>query len=244
MSAPQGNGRASSSGTGTSGSTGAKCSAHGGASRSGRSCRRWRRVRAAEHVAVVVADLAEGSLVDDRVLAIPAGALLAPVRDHREAPELDALDGAPGLGGPLEERHPVEPRVLEGLEEAVLPHRAGDAPRPQLRVALEVVGHVLVADDVGDDGAAAAGRGSGGSPGRASPRPGGGPGSRTQSETTTSTDPSGTSGATCRSRSASASGVGASIRPGGSGSRSQGAVHPIVRMRWPGARPPSRPTMA
>jgi len=36
----------------------------------------------------------------------------------------------------------VEPGLREGLEEAVLAHGAGDAPRPELGVPLHLLGHI------------------------------------------------------------------------------------------------------
>ena len=50
----------------------------------------------------------------------------------------------------------MEAGGLEGRQETVLPQGAGDAAAPEFGVGLQVGGHVLVADDVRDDGAAAA----------------------------------------------------------------------------------------
>jgi len=76
--------------------------------------------------------------------------LLALVGEHGRRPELDPLDGPPGLGLAAGDLDAVESGVLQGLEEQVLAERARDAARPQLGVATEVVGHVLVGDDVAE----------------------------------------------------------------------------------------------
>src|SRR5262249_32904912 len=99
--------------------------------------------------------LAPRPRVDHRLFALPAGPLLALVRDDGNRAELDPVDRAPRPVVALDDLHPVEAGAVEGLEEQVLAERARDAPAPQLRVALQLLGNILVADDVADGDAAA-----------------------------------------------------------------------------------------
>src|SRR3569623_700747 len=87
---------------------------------------------AAAHVAVIVDDLAPRAAQHDGVLLVEARALLDLVRRDRDAAEFDPGDRAPRLLGALEHRDPVEPGLLECLEEQILAECTGDAARPQL----------------------------------------------------------------------------------------------------------------
>ncbi len=110
---------------------------------------------AAEGVAVVVGDRLPGTVVDDRLPAIEAGALFAFPGADSHAAKLDAFHNGPRLLLACHQFDAVKASVGEGVEETVFAKRTADAAAPQLGVVLEVLRNVLVADDIADDGPSA-----------------------------------------------------------------------------------------
>src|SRR5262249_14113101 len=111
---------------------------------------------ASQHMAVVVLPLSERPAIDDRVLLVPARSFLPLVGGDGHAPELDALDGAPRLRTTCQDGDAVEAGLLKGGEEEIFPDGSRDTAAPEIRILLQMRRNVLVAHDVGDDGAAAA----------------------------------------------------------------------------------------
>src|SRR5579859_2969070 len=85
---------------------------------------------APEHVPIIVNYLLEWPLVDDRLLVVPADALLAFICSDGNTAELDAFHRAPGFVLPLQDGDTVESRFLKGLQELVFTQRPRDAAAP------------------------------------------------------------------------------------------------------------------
>ena len=92
-------------------------------------------------MSVVVVYGRKGTLIDHRLIVLPAGADLALVGRDGHGSKLDALDGPPGPDVEPEDLDAVKTGAHEGLQEQVLAKGPADAAAPEGGVALQVFGH-------------------------------------------------------------------------------------------------------
>src|SRR6266849_5670876 len=94
------------------------------------------RLAAHKRMAVVVLAPAPRPAIDNGLVAIEAGSFLAFHGPDGDRAEFDALDRLPGRHVALQDLYPVEPGLLEGMEEFPLLQRTRNASAPQLWIIL------------------------------------------------------------------------------------------------------------
>ena len=106
-------------------------------------------------MAVVIKDFLEGAFVDNCLILLDAWTVFAFVSTDCHRPELDALNGLPGILVQLQNFDAMETGVFESLQEPVFAERTRDATAPQMFIILHVFRNIFIANDIADHGTAA-----------------------------------------------------------------------------------------
>src|SRR5438105_84435 len=106
-------------------------------------------------VIVVIQDFLEGTFVDHCLVALDAWSLLSLEGFNGHRAKLDSFHRLPRWFIAFQNLDTVESRRRKCGEKSFLGQRTGNAAAPQLRIVLQMLGHFLIANDVGNNGAPA-----------------------------------------------------------------------------------------
>src|SRR5204863_5222624 len=104
-------------------------------------------------VVVVVQHFTKRSAIDHRLVPLKTGTLFPFEGLDCNRPKFYPCDRLPWLFVTFEDLDSVKSGVTKCLQKSFCRQRAGNATAPKFGIILEVLGHLLIRDDIGNDSA-------------------------------------------------------------------------------------------